>query len=98
MILDAVGLERRGRRARHLDVVRVGGGGRRRPDVLVLVDAAWNTAEAKIERLESNPATAEMTAVREGRYLTIPFPATEAGVRNVDAVVDLAAQLEALDL
>jgi len=68
------------------------------PDVLVLVDAAWNTAEAKIERLESNPATAEMTAVREGRYLTIPFPATEAGVRNVDAVVDLAAQLEALDL
>lgn len=68
------------------------------PDVLVLVDAAWNTAESKIERLESNPATAEMTAVREGRYLTIPFPATEAGVRTVDAVVDLAAQLEALGL
>ncbi|WP_454044271.1 putative F420-0 ABC transporter substrate-binding protein [Cellulosimicrobium sp. Marseille-Q8652] len=68
------------------------------PDVLVLVDAAWNTAESKIERLESNAATAEMSAVREGRYLTIPFPATEAGVRNVDAVVDLAAQLEALDL
>lgn len=68
------------------------------PDVLVLVDAAWNTAESKIERLESNPATAQMTAVREGRYLTVPFPATEAGVRNVDAVVDLAAQLGALDL
>lgn len=68
------------------------------PDVLVLVDAAWNTAASKIERLESNPATAEMTAVREGRYLTIPFPATEAGVRTVDAVMDLAAQLEALDL
>ncbi|OLT47615.1 putative F420-0 ABC transporter substrate-binding protein [Cellulosimicrobium sp. CUA-896] len=68
------------------------------PDVLVLVDATWNTAESKVERLESNPATAEMTAVREGRYLTVPFPATEAGVRNVDAVVDLAAQLEALDL
>lgn len=68
------------------------------PDVLVLVDAAWNTADAKIERLESNPATAEMTAVREGRYLRVPFPASEAGVRNVDAVVDLAEQLEALDL
>lgn len=68
------------------------------PDVLVLVDAAWNTADAKIERLEQNPATAEMTAVREGRYLVVPFPATEAGVRTVDAVVDLAAQLEALDL
>jgi iron complex transport system substrate-binding protein len=67
------------------------------PDVIVLVDAAWNTAEAKVERLESNAATARMTAVREGRYLTVPFPASEAGVRNVDAVVDLAGQLADLD-
>lgn len=64
------------------------------PDVIVLVDATWNSAEQKIERLESNPATARMTAVREGRYLTVPFPASEAGVRNVDAVVDLSAQLD----
>ncbi|MFC7877628.1 putative F420-0 ABC transporter substrate-binding protein [Isoptericola sp. NPDC057391] len=67
------------------------------PDVIVLVDATWNSAEQKIERLESNPATARMTAVRESRYLTVPFPATEAGVRNVDAVVDLAAQLDELE-
>ncbi|MEU2199463.1 putative F420-0 ABC transporter substrate-binding protein [Isoptericola sp. NPDC019482] len=67
------------------------------PDVIVLVDATWNSAEQKIERLESNPATARMTAVREGRYLTVPFPASEAGVRNVDAVVDLSAQLDGLD-
>ncbi|MGW8566116.1 putative F420-0 ABC transporter substrate-binding protein [Isoptericola sp. NPDC055881] len=67
------------------------------PDVIVLVDATWNSAEQKIERLESNPATARMTAVREGRYLTVPFPASEAGVRNVDAVVDLADQLAGLD-
>jgi iron complex transport system substrate-binding protein len=67
------------------------------PDVIVLVDATWNSAEQKIERLESNPATARMTAVREGRYLTVPFPASEAGVRNVDAVVDLAAQLDDLE-
>ncbi|MFE5335651.1 putative F420-0 ABC transporter substrate-binding protein [Isoptericola sp. NPDC056573] len=68
------------------------------PDVVVLVDATWNSAEQKIERLESNPATARMTAVREGRYLIVPFPASEAGVRNVDAVVDLADQLAGLDL
>jgi len=67
------------------------------PDVIVLVDATWNSAEQKIERLESNPATARMTAVREGRYLTVPFPASEAGVRNVDAVVSLAAQLDDLE-
>ncbi|MFD6178229.1 MULTISPECIES: putative F420-0 ABC transporter substrate-binding protein [unclassified Isoptericola] len=68
------------------------------PDVIVLVDATWNSAEQKIERLESNPATARLTAVREGRYLTVPFPESEAGVRNVDAVVDLADQLAGLDL
>lgn len=66
------------------------------PDVIVLVDAAWNTAASKIELLESNPATARLTAVREGRYLEIPFPASEAGVRNVAAVQDLADQLRAL--
>ncbi len=99
MILDAVGLE------------NVAGGVRDTwtsmgweqiiaadPDVIVLVDALWNTADAKIERLESNPATRELTAVRERRYLKVPFPASEAGVRNVDAAVDLAAQLKALNI
>lgn len=66
------------------------------PDVIVLVDAAWNTAESKIELLETNPATAQLSAVREGRYLEIPFAATEAGVRNVSAAHDLADQLRAL--
>ena len=68
------------------------------PDVIVLVDAAWNTAQSKIDLLEANPATARLTAVREGRYLTIPFAATEAGVRNVDAARDLAAQLSHLEV
>jgi iron complex transport system substrate-binding protein len=68
------------------------------PDVIVLVDASWNTAESKIALLESNPATAELTAVKNRSYLTIPFAAGEAGVRNVEAVADLSAQLSALDL
>ncbi|PPL18738.1 putative F420-0 ABC transporter substrate-binding protein [Microterricola pindariensis] len=67
------------------------------PDVIVLVDAAWNTAESKIALLESNPATAELSAVKAGHYLTVPFPAGEAGVRNVEAVASLNAQLAALD-
>lgn len=70
----------------------------RNPDVIILVDAAWNTADSKIERLTSNPATAALPAVAEQRYLTLPFPAAEAGVRNAQAVVDLAAQLEELGL
>jgi iron complex transport system substrate-binding protein len=66
------------------------------PDVIVLVDAPWNTAQSKIDKLESNPATAQLSAVRAGRYLQIPFPASEAGVRNVAAAQDLADQLAAL--
>ena len=66
------------------------------PDVIVLVDAAWNTAASKIELLEANPATAGLSAVRGRRYIEIPFPASEAGVRNVAAAQDLADQLRAL--
>jgi iron complex transport system substrate-binding protein len=66
------------------------------PSVIVLVDASWNTAADKIALLESNAATRELTAVREKRYLTLPFAATEAGVRNADAVVSLDEQLAAL--
>ena len=68
------------------------------PDVFVLVDAAWNTADSKIEFLESTPATSELTAVREDRYLVLPFPASEAGVRSVPAVTELAADLRELGL
>jgi len=68
------------------------------PDVIVLVDAVWNSADDKIARLESSPATSQLTAVREKRYLVVPFPATEAGVRNVDAVAGLAEQLAELNL
>ncbi|WP_030150636.1 putative F420-0 ABC transporter substrate-binding protein [Oerskovia turbata] len=66
------------------------------PDVIVLVDSAWNTAQSKIDALQANPATAHLTAVQGDRFLTVPFPATEAGVRNVDAVKDLGAQLAAI--
>ncbi|PVU81900.1 putative F420-0 ABC transporter substrate-binding protein [Cellulomonas sp. WB94] len=67
------------------------------PDVIVLVDATWNTAAKKIDLLEQNPATSQLTAVRDHRYLTVPFASTEAGVRNVDAAVSLAEQLAALN-
>jgi len=69
----------------------------RDPDVIVLVDSEWNTAEHKIEVLKSNPVTASMSAVAHSRYLTIPFPASEAGVRSVDAAASLAEQLAELD-
>lgn len=66
------------------------------PDVIVLVDAAWNSAEQKKKLLAENPVTGRLDAVANGRYLVIPFPASEAGVRNVPAVADMAGQLKAL--
>lgn len=68
------------------------------PDVIILVDSAWNSAAQKKKLLADNPITSKLDAVIDERYLVIPFPASEAGVRNVPAVLDLAAQLAALDL
>ncbi|WP_029066083.1 ABC transporter substrate-binding protein [Labrenzia sp. DG1229] len=67
------------------------------PDVIILVDAAWNSAARKKAYLRENPVTASMRAVRESRFLTIPFTASEAGVRNVDAIVSLSEQLQSLE-
>lgn len=68
------------------------------PDVIVLVDAAWNSAEQKKKLLAENPVTGKLDAVIHRRYLVVPFPAAEAGVRNAGAVTDMAAQLAALDI
>ena len=67
------------------------------PDVIVLVDASWNTAQAKEKFLESNGATKNLQAVKHHRFVVLPFASTEAGVRNVDAAAQLAADLKQLD-
>lgn len=66
------------------------------PEVIVLVDSSWNSAEKKKETLAANPVTAAMSAVQEERYLVVPFAATEGGVRNVEAVQTLVTQLAEL--
>ena len=68
------------------------------PDVIVLIDSAWGSTEKKIGVLEANPATANLPAVVNSRYLVVPVPAGEAGVRNVEAVESLLAQLEEISL
>lgn len=67
------------------------------PDVIVLVDSAWGSVEKKKSVLEAHPVISQLTAVREGRYLVVPFAASEAGVRNVETVRSLTEQLAALD-
>lgn len=67
------------------------------PQVIVLVDASWNTAAHKIKELESNPATKHLDAVVHHRFITVPFAATEAGVRNVAAAGSIVTQLKGLE-
>jgi iron complex transport system substrate-binding protein len=68
------------------------------PDVIVLVDASWSTAAKKISVLEGNPATANLSAVQNHRYLMVPFAASEAGVRTASAAKNLSAQLAKLNV
>ncbi|GAA5160358.1 ABC transporter substrate-binding protein [Ornithinimicrobium tianjinense] len=68
------------------------------PDVIVLPDALWSTAEDKIDYLEQDPVLRELTAVREERYVVVPFSETTPGVRLVDGAVHVAEQLADLDL
>lgn len=68
---------------------------KRDPDVVVLVDAAWSRAADKRDAIESTPGVRDLPAVREDRFVTMPFSATTPGVRNVDAVVDLITEVEA---
>ncbi len=68
------------------------------PDVIVVVDADWNTAASKIEMLKSSPATSSLTAVRNEAFVVVPFAAAEAGVRNVRAVQSIADQLAVLGI
>ncbi|NNG37417.1 ABC transporter substrate-binding protein [Nakamurella aerolata] len=65
------------------------------PQLIVLVDATWNTAAKKKAQLAAGPAK-DVDAVRNQRYLTVRFPATEAGVANVEAVSTLAEQWQQL--
>lgn len=63
------------------------------PDVIVLVDSPWNSAEKKKALLASGAVTRELRAVQNGSYVVVPFPATEAGVRTVAAAAQLATDV-----
>lgn len=66
------------------------------PDVIVLADASWSTAEDKIAHLESDPVLKDLTAVKEQAYVVLPFSETTPGVRLADGAVSVGEQLAAL--
>ncbi|MEV0299459.1 hypothetical protein [Nocardia sp. NPDC050710] len=49
----------------------------------------------KTQFLESNPATAQMRAVRDKRYVVMTGSELDPGIREIDAIERLAAGLRA---
>ncbi|MGW1147459.1 ABC transporter substrate-binding protein [Streptomyces sp. NPDC002454] len=66
----------------------------RRPEAIVIHDyEGGGSLERKKEFLRSHPALAEVPAVREERFVTLPLAATLVGVRPPHAVAELARGL-----
>lgn len=66
------------------------------PDVIVLADASWSTADDKIAYLESDPVLKQLSAVEDGAYVVVPFSESTPGVRLADGAASVSEQLEKL--
>ena len=68
------------------------------PDYFVFSDYAGVTFDQKVRALETNPATKDLPAVKEERYLNLPTTAWTSGPLNIDAAEQLRTELEQEDL
>ena len=55
------------------------------PDVIAFVDYPSQTFEEKVKILESNPATKNLEAVKQKRYVNLPYAMWTSGPLNIDA-------------
>lgn len=67
----------------------------RNPEVIVIVNYGDVTAEQKREFMMSNPAFAQLDAVRNDRFVTLEYVEATPGPRNIAAVKTLAAAFRA---
>ncbi len=63
------------------------------PDVIVLADASWDTAEEKKAYLRGDPALKDLKAVREDAFVVVPFSTTTPGPRTIEGASLVAGQL-----
>lgn len=64
------------------------------PDAFVLVDYPGQSVAQKIAVLKANPATRDLPAVREERFLALPYAMWTSGPLNIDAAERVRAALE----
>lgn len=62
----------------------------RDPEFIVIVDYGEPSAEGKISFLKSNPALADVEAIREENFVVLSYAEATPGVRNAAAVEKLA--------
>ncbi|GBF14489.1 corrinoid ABC transporter substrate-binding protein [Rhodococcus sp. Br-6] len=63
------------------------------PDVIVLADASWDTAEAKKDYLRNDPSLKDLKAVRDDAFVVVPFSASTPGPRLIEGATLVAEQL-----
>lgn len=66
------------------------------PDVIVLADASWSTAQSKIDYIQADPTLSQLAAVKAKRFVTIPFSQSTPGATLIDGAVSVSKQLQAL--
>lgn len=64
------------------------------PDVIVFVDYPGQSVEEKIDALRSNPAGRNLTAVRENRFVNLPYAMWVSSPLNIDAAEIMRNVLE----
>ena len=65
----------------------------RNPDVIVLVQADWSSAQEKAAYLLSTPSLGTVNAVHNVRFVTVPFTSTSPGIRVPTLIRQLAVAL-----
>ncbi|MCH2222516.1 MAG: ABC transporter substrate-binding protein, partial [Dechloromonas sp.] len=62
----------------------------RNPEVVMIVNYGEVTAEQKREFMMSNPAFADLDAVKNDRFVTLEYVEATPGPRNIQAIKTLA--------
>ncbi|MCW3478478.1 ABC transporter substrate-binding protein [Neisseriaceae bacterium JH1-16] len=65
----------------------------RNPQVIVIIDYGNVTAEQKRSFLRNNPALKQMDAVKNDRFIVLPYDSATPGIASIDAVATLARGL-----
>lgn len=65
----------------------------RNPQAIVIIDYGKVTAQQKIAFLQNHPALNKMAAVRDKRFIVLPYDSATPGIANADAISALARSL-----